>query len=887
MTLQAVLPALIEALPVGIALYDRARRLVLQNPALCAFYGLVPGTFRAGSELGANVRLLTYRGLLGRGDPEELATEILALAERGTEHVRRRLIGGQGGDVHYRPLPGGWLLICAVDTTLANRRRDGAEAALARIQAALATLRAGLAVFTRAGRLAAHNPAFAALLGLPPDALHAGLDLTAVIEALRTSDHFSGPGGQAVLRQQAALVRTRPSRERRVRADGRVIELASAPTPDDGFVLTVTDVTALARAEDDRRRRTRLLASVIESVPHAILVVGPDQRVSMFNGAYTRLMHGAPVAVGEVRAEVVRREAAAGEFGSDPEPFVRELLEHDITAPRAYRRTRPDGTVIDVRTAGLPDGGFILVMTDVTSLVAAEAEAARRAELMAGIVRHIPHGVAVYGPDRRLRLLNPAYAEVMDGAPITAGESLDAIIARRARAGEYGPGDPDQIILRETARGTREPQLRRRLRPNGRTIDVRTAPLPDGGHISVVTDATPLVAAEAALARRVAMIEAMLATIRHGIVLWDADRRLLVANPVAATLMGGPPGLLAPGRTLDEVVRILLAEGWFGTGPRAAARAEALLTRDRSTPYRGIAIASRRRVVESRSDPMPGGGFVTTYTDITHVREAEDALRLALDAAQSANAAKSRFLAATGTGLGSPLAAILAQTARLAHDARARRGRFGAAGVEPEAVIEVCDAIARAARELRQRIDQVLDVARLEAGRFELSDDLVDVADLAGACLSAADRAAAAAEVQLLVELAPALPQVRGDRRRLRQILTHLLDNAIRFAGGEGTVTLSARLAPDGALLVEVADTGAGLTPADAERAFEPFVRLGRERGGASTGAGLGLCISRMLARAHGGDLVLKAAPGHGTVACLRLPPARVLQSAAAVSPDA
>ncbi len=125
------------------------------------------------------------------------------------------------------------------------------------------------------------------------------------------------------------------------------------------------------------------------------------------------------------------------------------------------------------------------------------------------------------------------------------------------------------IIRQQMAFDIGRPQMRRRQRPNGMTIDIRTAPLPDGGHISVVTDITPLVQAEQEISRRAAEMSVMLASIRHGIMLWGPDRRLIATNQVAAELLGHPPGSLVPGKSQAELVDEMLARGAFGTGANA------------------------------------------------------------------------------------------------------------------------------------------------------------------------------------------------------------------------------------------------------------------------------------------------------------------------------
>ena len=885
---------LVDTMPIGVAIYSAQHRLLLANAAMCATVGLPPGALRPGTSFADNARMAAYLGVYGPGDPDRQAEEISAGDLTQRRLMRRRGADGRSFDAHYVPMPDGGLLICVVDTSSVLAMRDEAERLVGRIQLAVANLRIGLAVFGPDRRMDLHNQGFAKLLGLPPSAIRPDMTFDDVLAALKLRDDYAGTEGDLFLAAQRTLDRAHPSGFRRMRANGLVIDVQSDPLPDGGWSITVADVSPLVRAEDEARRRAAVLDNILRQVPHGIVVYGPDRQVTMVNDAYNAVMAGATVAVGDAHEAVLRRRAAAGEYGD--EPVAQRLRAHmatDMTVPHMRRRRRPDGRTIEVRSAPLPDGGYVIVVSDISQLIEAQAELERKAELMASIVSHIPHGVSVYGPDRALRLVNTAYNTIMSGAPIVVGDTVDQVIAKRAQANEYGPGDPDDVVRVQRSFDNSRPQMRRRQRPNGTTIDIRTAPLPDGGHISVVTDVSPLVAAEAELARRAATMDAMLANIRHGIVLWDHEDRIVAANAVVSDLLSAPPHLFVPGRTLADVVQNALERGNLGDGATAQARARWLLEQDRTRPHQDQRLTRHGRVLEVRSDPTPGGGYVTTYTDVTENREAEDALRLAKSTAETANSAKSRFLASMSTELRTPLNAILAEAAALAREAANARSRAAQGfhppdqppGVAADAVLRGADAATDAARRLLAMIDAILDVARLEAGRFDLAEDTVDVQQLVRQCLRQSDSAAAAAEVALVVDLPDELPRIRCDERRLRQALGHLVVNAVRFTGAMGSVSLNARQEwTTGDLLLQVEDTGIGIPEPDLERVFEPFTKLeagasdGQRR---ARGAGLGLYISRTLLRAHGGDLTLRSVPGQGTTATLRIPATRVLQDEA------
>ena len=136
-----------------------------------------------------------------------------------------------------------------------------------------------------------------------------------------------------------------------------------------------------------------------------------------------------------------------------------------------------------------------------------------------------------------MTMFNRAYAQVMTGAPISIGDHLEDVIRQRAAAGEYGPGAVEEIFAQQMAFDATRSQMRKRRRPNGATLDVRTSPLPEGGYISVVTDITPLTEAETQVSRRADELAFMLANIRHGVMLWGASwtsgRRAMRSRPIS------------------------------------------------------------------------------------------------------------------------------------------------------------------------------------------------------------------------------------------------------------------------------------------------------------------------------------------------------------------
>jgi signal transduction histidine kinase len=199
-------------------------------------------------------------------------------------------------------------------------------------------------------------------------------------------------------------------------------------------------------------------------------------------------------------------------------------------------------------------------------------------------------------------------------------------------------------------------------------------------------------------------------------------------------------------------------------------------------------------------------------------------------------------------------------------------------------VAEFAQEINGAGRRLLSLINNILDVARIEAGRFDLAADRIDLLRLVQTCMRQADPAARAAEITLEIDIPTELPVLQSDERRLQQALNHLISNAVKFTDAGGVVTVSGAVDQTGDLLVRVSDTGIGIAESDLDRVFEPFIQLDGGLSRRFQGAGLGLYVSRALVEAQGGQLRLSSQPGLGTTAEIRLPSERLLRPATIAS---
>jgi two-component system, cell cycle sensor histidine kinase PleC len=173
-------------------------------------------------------------------------------------------------------------------------------------------------------------------------------------------------------------------------------------------------------------------------------------------------------------------------------------------------------------------------------------------------------------------------------------------------------------------------------------------------------------------------------------------------------------------------------------------------------------------------------------------------------------------------------------------------------------------------------INEILDLSKIEAGKMELAEGEVVLAELVNEACDLMGGQVAAKNQRLEIDLACGPLRLRADRQKLLQILMNVIGNAHKFVGPDGRVALSATRGPNGDLVLDVADNGPGMTPEEMEIAWAPFGRI-TDSLTTVEGTGLGLPLSRSFAELHGGTLEMESSKGQGTTVRLRLPAARIL----------
>ena len=532
---------------------------------------------------------------------------------------------------------------------------------------------------------------------------------------------------------------------------------------------------------------------------------------------------------------------------------------------------RGERRIYDVRAMNVA-GGSVGMAIDASEVDALSSALVRMAEAHRRTLDQLSSGVAVFDGRRRLAFYNESYrglwgleSSFLDGAPD------DSSVLDRLRAARKLPEQADfrawKAKLHEAYRAI-ETAKDTWFLPDGRALSVVTTPNPEGGVTYLFDDVTESLNLARQFDRLNRAQRETLDTLAEGVAVFGSNGRAQLFNPAFAKMWKLSPEALREEPHIDTV------ETWckplFDEAQGWRTIREAVTAIERRNDVQLKLERNDGSVLECMGKPLPDGGTMLTFHDITDTENVERALRESNDALKAADQMKIDFVHHVSYELRAPLTTIIGFAHFLSDPST---------GPLTPKQAEYLDYVTKSTNALLALTDNILDLATIDAGAMKLELGPVDIGKAIAAAAEGLQDRLATERIRLKVDIAADVGSFVGDQRRVVQVLYNLLANAVGFSPQDTTVGISATRT-ERHVVFTVTDSGPGMPPEVRDKAFDMFES--HSQGSRHRGAGLGLSLVRSFVKLHGGDVRFAPPGSKGTTVICEFPIDQAVQRDAA-----
>jgi signal transduction histidine kinase len=644
-----------------------------------------------------------------------------------------------------------------------------------------------------------------------------------------------------------------------VSLDGRHLEIDGRPVSGSA-VMRIRNVSGerlqLAELRDqfaEAERGLDALRRALEAADMPAWTRDAEGRIAWCNGPYARAVdapddQAAIDKGGELFDPAVRREAAAA------------LKDKGAWKRRASAVVGGERRTFEAVETGTSVGSAG-VARDVSETAALQADMERNEDDYSRMIDRLATAVAIFDKSKRLTLYNAAYRQIWSLEPAfldqrpTDGEILDRLRAKRQL--------PEQADFRAwkvsqlSAYQAIEPSETVWHLPDGRALRVVTSPNPKGGVTYLYDDATQSYALASQVNALTHVQGETLDALKEGVAAFGADGRMKLFNPAFAELWRFDPAALRDRPHIDEVAR---ACKLLCRDPALFDELRAMIV---DLPEHRESRAARVErtdglILDCAGMPLPDGATLMTSLDVTAGVNVERALTERNQALIAAEKLRNDFVNHVSYELRTPLNSIIGFTQLLAG---------GSVGPLNAKQLEYAGFIKDSSDALLAIINNILDLASIDAGALELNLEDVDVAEAMKLAAAGVQDRLSEAAIELRMVMTDGVGSLLADGLRVRQVLFNLLSNAINYSEAGQTVTLAA-MRRGSEIVFKVSDRGRGIPPEMIDRVFDRFETA--PNGSRHRGPGLGLSIVKALVELHHGRVLIDTAPNEGTtVTCI------------------
>lgn len=752
------------------------------------------------------------------------------------------------------------------------------EAEKSRLEAFLAAFPGEYCGFSK-DNIVAYSGHFPEMLGLKNVT-----DLTDVLQALR-------PGDDAALESCFRRLQdagTRFSLKVRSADRTRLWRFSGSKGRDlkgieDYDILWIEDVTTVENeieatrdAHASSEQSLRQLRATLDAFRHPVWVRDQNNKIIWCNRFYSELLVTTPDHVLEEQKDL--------NFTKKPNSrTLPEMAASALTSGAKQQEQRHlivdgDRRLYEVDITPIPHLDLTVGHArDITHEEEAQKESERNAASTRELFEQLSTSIALFNSDFRLEFYNTAYAQLwhLEEQWLNTNPKLTEII-ERLREGRMIPEQADfrhyKQGLLDTYAKLINPIEDMMYLPSGVSLRQLVVPRPHGGVMMMFEDVTSRLELESSYNTLIAVQKETLDNLAEGVAAFGGDGRLKLWNPAYARMWKLNPEDMEGEPHITHIVE--KQRNCFDDAEWAKAR-ENLLSQGLDRAMRdGMMKRSDGMTLEFASVPLPDGGMLVTHIDITDTIRVENALREKTAALEAAERLKLEFIANVSYQLRTPLNAIIGFTEILDKE------YFGALNDRQKGYTR---GLSEAGERLMSLINDILDLASIEAGYMALETADVDIYDLLKGLFDLTQEWARSQRIEVFLTCPKDVGHLIADERRLKQILLNLIRNSIEFTQAGGKITLIGENRGD-YIGLSVRDNGPGISPEDQKKIFKPFEKTDATRddgeGNNRGGAGLGLTLVKDIVELHGGKIELVSEIGHGTTITLLLPVVQSTQTA-------
>jgi signal transduction histidine kinase len=641
----------------------------------------------------------------------------------------------------------------------------------------------------------------------------------------------------------------------------------------DVIVLSMIDITdrayqnqRLALEVKTLRAEHEMLKSMIDTVPVALWYRNTDNQVVSCNQAYAGAVESTPQQVAQDHKELIEQSRSTS-------PYHLAIKVRQTGQSQSQRgHVVVDGfrRLLEMTEVVQENGSTVGYAIDLTDSEEMGSDLSKHIQAHQDVLHQLSTPIAVFGADTRLEFFNTAYVKLFgyDEAWLhtkpTFGDVLQDMRERR-KLPEYPDFQAFKRGRLQLFKTLLQPIQELVHQPDDQILRLLIAPHPLGGLLFMYDDVTDKLALERRYNTLTAVQKETIDHLYEGIVVLGSDSRLRLSNPAAARIWQVDMNDITPGRHATEILGYVRPS--FATEEEWKNFQARLLTIiSQRVPKTGRFNRADGTMIQYAYVPLPDGSHLLSFIDVSDRWRFEQALRERNQALEQADRIKSDFLSHVSYELRAPLNTVIGFAEILTNQ------YFGNLN---ERQLDYCRGIIDSAQRLLALINDILDLASIEAGQMTLTQQPVNLDHFLSSVVGLVYNRSHDQGLEITHKNESKIDTFMADERRLKQAVFNLLSNSIKYTPSGGRIELKAftkKQKNNHELCLSVHDTGVGISEDDRARIFKVFEKGPHHAKSKQIGAGLGLSLVKSLIELHGGDIEIDSAKGEGTTITCTVP---------------